>query len=200
MPPFWIIIIAAFASVLAAYGANQIPPLKKPVARAAVRAEGKTNIRAKWWILGAYTLVVVVAVAATAIVTVANNSASSTENLQETSSVSPSSVTASSTFAAPGQRRSILITPEEGAAGSSIAISATGFKSGETVRFELFEGANLKTFLGPYMIGDVAAPASGDIRTDGTIPGEICCSGGSIRVRATSRESYVSAEVRFTLS
>jgi len=189
----WVVLAAAL-TVLVAYLVNQLPPLKGPISAAAKALSKRTKIGPGFCLASIYVVLVAVAVGAT--LGVSALASPSTDAAQPP--VSPSSST--STLPVRGGGGSITVEPKQGPAGTSVYIAAKGFAAGEAVRIEIFNGAGIKDFQGPYQLTDVQANVHGEISTEGTIPSELCCPKGSVLVRATGRSSKTTAESRFTLT
>lgn len=172
------LLITALAAVVAGYLINQVPPLKVLVTRLANSLAVRTHTGTRGWTAGIYAVVVAIAAGATALVTQLNSSAAPNAPMQPaTGGVSPT----------------ISVEPTQGKPGSTFHASVKGFHAGEVVRLELFRGANLLRFDGPYLLRDIAVPADGDASIDATMPEEICCAGGTVLVRATSIGRHIAA-------
>lgn len=94
----------------------------------------------------------------------------------------------------------IEVYPTSGQPGDAVTVSGSGFRPGEKVRIEFFEGGKMDYFEGPYGRGDYPADAAGRLPpTEITILDELCCAGQEFRIVVTGRTSHDSAEVRFRL-
>jgi hypothetical protein len=95
---------------------------------------------------------------------------------------------------------SLTVEPKQGPAGIVVFVSARGFTANETVRVEIFNGTGIHDFQGPYILTNAQANPVGEISIEATIPGELCCPPGSVRIVATGRMSKTTAESTFTLT
>lgn len=96
----------------------------------------------------------------------------------------------SSTAARPGTAR-VSFSAREVTPGGSVTVSGSDFQPGEDVRVELFDGAGLQKFDGPYGLGDFPADGDGVLQpVTVTVPDEICCAGATVQMRVTGRSSH----------
>jgi hypothetical protein len=142
----------------------------------------------------ALAITVILAIAVVA-VTIRGNKEADTmaSNSVPTSTPSPSTTPVHGTA-------SITVEPRAGHAGITVSISAKGFAANEMVRIEIFNGALIRNFQGPYQITDTQANPVGEISVQGTIPAELCCPKGYVLVRATGRSSKTAGTTQFTLT
>ncbi|WP_155368016.1 hypothetical protein [Catellatospora vulcania] len=116
-------------------------------------------------------------------------------------SPSPSVSSVSAGTARPVGKAQITVNPVEVTAGGAVQVSGNGFDPRETVRVELFNGANLKKFDGPYLLLDAPADDFGRLATVAvTIPAELCCTGATVRMVLTGRDSHRGTEKLITLA
>ncbi|QNE21059.1 hypothetical protein F1D05_28055 [Kribbella qitaiheensis] len=184
------LLIAAVAVVSVAYLVNQFPPLKGSVSKAALAISRRSNISPAISMGIIYFALAALAVGGTLL------ASGMTSSSAPTSSGSPSP---SKSVVIPGNG-SLTVEPKQGPAGTSVFVSAQGFAANETVRIEIFNGARIKDFQGPYIVTDARANPGGEISIEATIPDELCCPTGSVRVRATGKMSKTTAESSFTLT
>jgi hypothetical protein len=85
------------------------------------------------------------------------------------------------------------------AAGGILTVSSDGFIPGEVVKIEVYEGADLTHFDGPYLLGSPSAGVEGKAVSRVTVPKEVCCTGATVRLTVAGEVSHRMAEQLITI-
>ena len=184
-------VVIAATGLLAVFPRGQTAAAPPVTSMPASRTDRLLSVLRKPWVNSVAVAAVVAPVMIAVVAFVQRN-----EHPQPPVGTSP---TEQRTSAGPRPPADIAVSSATVLAGSSLTVNGGNFVPGETVKIELYQGADLTRFDGPYEIGSPEADDRGKISTRVTVHEEICCTGATVRLVVAGSQSHRQAEKIITL-